>query len=312
VTGHFPSAEIVLGKSSDGNKQWHHIHNFPEIGLTFFYSSLANNKYMGNVFAIYPHINFSIIRKDNFLFTFRMGSGLGYITKSFERTENYKNIAIGSHLNAAINACFETYFRISKKISLNAGFGFTHFSNAAFKMPNLGINVPTVSAGVYYKFKESIVLPNKTDLSFSKKIQYQISLTGGLKELYPEGGSKFGTYSVSFCTLKPLNIKTSAGIGFDLFYDTSILQILKNDNNPVAHNYEILKPALCASYEILISKVSIYLQVGGYIYKISGNKLLYEKLSWRYYFSEHMFASIALKAHFPVADDFDFGIGYKF
>jgi hypothetical protein len=312
-TGHFPSLEITIGKITNGEKLWQRLYKFPDIGICFFYSGLANKEHLGNVIALYPYINFPMINCGFYKFSFRFGTGLGYITKPYNRTENYKDIAIGSHLNAAINLTFESNFKLSKKFILTTGIGLTHFSNSAFKTPNLGINIPTISLGAYYKLGENNFLSIKKDTVVNKKFQYLISVTGGIKEIYPEDGPKYGTYSLAFCVLKPLNFKNKLGLGFDLFYNSSIIKLLKNDSINISHNYEILRPGINLTYEIVISKISICLQFGTYVfakYKLQGD--VYEKLGWKYFITNHIFSTITLKANLVDADDFDLGIGYRF
>ncbi|MDD5570638.1 MAG: acyloxyacyl hydrolase [Bacteroidales bacterium] len=313
VTGHFPALEITAGKTTNGEKLWQRLYKYPDVGLCFFYSGLANKEHLGNVIALYPYINFPLINCKIYRLNFRFGTGLGYITKPFNRTENYKDIAIGSHLNAAINLTFESNFKLFENFILTTGIGLTHFSNAAFKTPNLGINIPTISLGTYYKFSRSVYLSFGKDTLVNKKLQYSVYVTGGIKEIYPEDGPKYGTYSLGFCALKPLSLKNRFGLGFDLFYNPSTIKLLENDSIYISHNYEIIRPGINLTYEIVISKISICVQVGTYVfakYKLQGD--VYEKLGWKYFITNHIFSTITLKAHSTVADDFDLGIGYKF
>ena len=313
TTGHFPSAEFSIGKATTGNKQWQSLYGYPEIGICLFYSGLANDTHLGKIFAIYPYINFPIFKSDIYKLSFRFGTGLSYITKPFSLQDNYKNFAIGSHLNAAINLHFENNFNITKQILFNIGIGLSHFSNGAFKMPNLGINIPTISSGVYYKFNKTKYLIEKKDTLINRKIKYLILATAGIKEINPVNGPKYGTYALSFCALKPMNLKKNIGIGLDLFYDSSTLQLLKNANKPPKSNIDIIKIGINATYEIIISKVSINIQLGDYLYNVDkSHGSVYEKLACRYYVSKSLFTEIALKANTTVADNFSIGVGYKF
>ena len=87
---HVPAFELSIIKDTYGKQIWEREHNYPIIGLSFFYSSLSNNPAVGQAFALYPFITFPIIRNTNHFLGFKLGLGLSYLTKVFDPLENYK------------------------------------------------------------------------------------------------------------------------------------------------------------------------------------------------------------------------------
>ena len=112
--GHTPSFELSLHRNTYGLHRWEVLHNYPAIGLTFYYSGLTGSQYcdeLGDVFALYPFINFPINTSQDSKITFKLGVGLSYLTKKFEPTENFHNYA-----RLACKCCHQPIIRISPTI----------------------------------------------------------------------------------------------------------------------------------------------------------------------------------------------------
>jgi hypothetical protein len=127
------------------------LHNYPSIGLTFYYSGFGNDSIsaeLGKVFALYPFINFPITPGESSRLTFKLGVGVSYLTNKFDPKENYHNYAIGSHVNASINLSFEYRQRIVDRLHWVTSAGLTHFSNGATRSPNMGINILSAATGL--------------------------------------------------------------------------------------------------------------------------------------------------------------------
>jgi hypothetical protein len=313
-TSHFSAFEINAGFQTFGKNPWDKLYNYPSIGCAFWYSDLGRSPYLGSAYALYPYMNFHLIDKKVFAFNFRFGIGLGYLSKKFDQYENYKGIAIGSHINAAISLLFETKWKINRQLFFISGIGLTHFSNAAFKTPNLGINIPTFNAGLtcFISKKQS----EKTDkklLIQSRKYEFNTFLAFGIKEMYPPLHRKYFTSSCSGILYKLHKQKNKFGLGLDFFYNTGNLTVLNLPTNDFNSNISIIRIGVSAAYELIYNHLSFLIQTGPYIRskdKSDGN--IYTRIGLRYSVSEHWFSNLTLKAHFGKADHIECGFGYKF
>ena len=315
TTDHFTAFELSVEKQTFGKKEWHQLYKYPQIGISLWHSQLANSPTLGNATAIFPYINFPLVKGKVLNFNFRFGTGLGYLSKCFDRTDNYKNIAIGSHLNAHFNLLFDLKLRVSSNINFSAGFDFAHFSNGAFKIPNLGINVPTLNLSLSYLFNKTPIKYIKHELlPITNKNEYLFVVNTGLKEIYPIGGKKFPVFDLSLGYNRKINHKSKIGLGLDFFYISSNLQSLKSDTTFNQKNkYQIIRPGINLAYELLFSKLSLIIQMGGYIYaRDNSDGYFYNRLSLRYPVYKNIFLNLALKTHFAKADFIELGIGYKF
>lgn len=319
---HFPSFEIGISKKTFGSSRWEFMYGYPVVGVALWYSNLGSSPYLGDAYALFPYINFPITPNKPTRLYFRTGIGLGYLTKHFDRLDNYKNIAIGSTLNAAVSLSLELRIRIMSRLHFNASMSLTHFSNGSMKTPNYGINIPSIYAGVAYKlskenkYQKRKLLPKLYPYEFDGKKFFNIQLGGGIgyKNMNAEVGGSYMVYAGYVNVMKQVSFKSRLGIGFDVSYDGTDQKIVETENGVEDESsLPYIKTGGNVGWELMISKVSFMLNVGGYFsgkYQKEGG--IYEKLSFLYYFNDHIYSSITLKAHYARADYITIGIGYNF
>ena len=319
--GHFPAFEFSMEKQTFGRQSWERAYNYPILGMTFLYSPLGNNPILGSSFALMPFINFPLYKTKAFTFGFRFSLGAGYLTKKFDRINNYKDIAIGSHINAAINLMFEARYRLSEYFTLTGGVSFQHFSNGSLKTPNYGLNVPLVSIGLAFKpvrdnkdIGDRYIAPTEPfSTTIRNSIEFNIGGALGYKNMTSELGHNYFVYHFFENTFFRVSRKSKVGIGLDLSYDESQKKILEMSDNPVSSPFQILRSGVNAAYELMLGKLGFITNLGIYLSgKEKTNGPLYEKLCFQYGFSKNFFAHVLLKVHFGRADYVGWGFGYKF
>lgn len=89
-----------------------------------------------------------LLRKKNANLRMGFAMGLGYISNPYDVKSNPTNRAIGSNGNAFGQVYLEHSRSLTKSIAMHFGVRFSHFSNGAWKAPNLGINIPSLSIGL--------------------------------------------------------------------------------------------------------------------------------------------------------------------
>ena len=317
---HTPSYEFSLHRNTYGVHRWEVLHNYPSIGLTFYYSDFGNDSIsaeLGKVFALYPFINFPITPSENSRLTFKLGVGVSYLTNRFDPKENYHNYAIGSHLNAAVNLSFEYRQRIMNRLHLVTSIGLTHFSNGATRAPNMGINIPSAATGLSWYLsspKEHIdkkLRPKNYLFEFDGKrhfvTDYQYTL--GFKDMSQQYGTHqyFFVHDLAANFMFQLTERDRLGIGFEFVYDDSD-KITKPDWNIY------LKPGLLFSYEMMLDRVSFMFNAGLRnnvpLNSSAFGMLFYQKVAARYYFNDNLFATLAFTTYDIKADFISIGIGY--
>lgn len=319
---HAPALELSLHRNTYGQHRWEVLHNYPSIGLTFYYSPLtfrnANvTNELGNVFALYPYINFPFNKSETSQLTFKLGVGVSYLTNKFHPTENYHNYAIGSHLNAAVNLSFEYRRRVSDRLTWVTSAGLTHFSNGATKTPNMGINIFSAATGFSWylrppkSFLDKRLRPVPYIFEFDGRRHFvtDVQYTVGYKDVSQQfGGSDFFlVHDLAAQVMLQLTERDRLGMGAELVVDNSD-RVTHPDWDRIA------KLGVLLSYEMMLDRVSFMFNMG-----IRNNEplpanafLFYQKVGLRYYFWNDLFASLSFTTYDIKADFISIGIGYHF
>jgi len=317
---HFPAFEFSIEKATWGKNRWEAVYAYPIIGLSVWYSPLGGFEEVGSAIAIYPFINFPLVKDEKQSLNFRLGIGLSYLTNHFHQTKNYKNFAIGSHLNVAGSLYLEYRRKVSKMITLSAGAGLTHFSNGAMKTPNFGMNLVTANIGMTAYLKtpnpqlNNKILPELYPFEFDgkKSLDFDVSISLGMKDMTQQVGERFLVYALAANIFKQISWKSKFGIGIDLTYDASDKYLLEWNGDPAENNWQILKPGINAAYQLIISRISFVFNFGFYLAgKERSEGDIYQRLTLRYLFTDQFFAKIAISSNWGKAEYIGFGIGYQ-
>jgi len=310
----FMNYEINFSKKVSGTQQWKEFYHNPIIGIDIMMSGLGRNPYLGSAYGILPNINFQIAGSKRVFFGFRLGAGIGYLSKCYYTEGNTQNIAIGSHFNAAVNLFFNLRVSCSKYIDFITGIAFTHYSNGAIRSPNLGINIPAINVGIGVKDKVDNYKKEKLGKVPREEKKFEVRLVGAFGLSDPVNLDFETTYSGSFTSyfLYNHNIKSKFGIVADIFYDERTVEDEVGGGAWVPLRTHFWRPALSAAYLVNISKFAIVIQLGSYVYTEYGTDgYVFERIGLQYLLFNHLIANLSLKAHFAKADHIEFGIGYK-
>lgn len=133
------------------NPSWHRYYGYPEVDLHAGYQSFNDPTVLGSAFYLYPEIRFFPF-SDRLLITpmISLGTGLAYLNKKYSLEDNPNNNSISSHINNATGIAMGFRYSPFPGHNLSAGVRLTHFSNAKFSSPNLGINVLSLDIGYTY------------------------------------------------------------------------------------------------------------------------------------------------------------------
>jgi hypothetical protein len=314
---HFNINEISLLYSTIGNDEFSKLYNHPVIGLSYIYTNLGHNNILGNAKALLPLVYFPLTNNRHFNIVFKTALGMGYISKPYNRLLNHKNNAIGTHINIAANIAYDLFWTVNERIKIKTEFGLTHFSNGAIKMPNLGINIPSVGLGFLLKINNTNIIYETQkqffDTTINKRINYTIIGTYAIAEISRPDGLKYDAYSLSFNASKELNLKHDFGIGLDLFYNNSNLFRLNQEAITVKNKLEIIRSGFSVLYDFKFDKMKFFAQMGYYIYaKDKNDGYIYHRFGLGYLINKHFILNLSLKTHFIRAEGIEWGGGYKF
>lgn len=295
------------------NEKFSSLYNSPEKGFSFLYQNF-NSNVLGEVIGGYRHFNYKLSTNTNNKLELITGFGLGYATKSYNAITNNKNHAIGSKLLASAYLKLQ-FFQLLKKerIRLNMGVSLIHFSNIAFKNPNLGINTVNLNLGINYLLeplkKEAI---NNKNIKVDKKIYFNIILRGGYNESLIIDSGLFPFYTVTFYGSKTINGYSTITFGTDYFKSEFLKNHIKNINIEKSEN-DYSRVGIFVGHELIQNNFSFISQIGYNIYyPFPYVSRIYERFGLKYKLSKHLFSEISMKINLFRAEALEIGLGYKF
>ncbi|MFM7667973.1 MAG: acyloxyacyl hydrolase [Bacteroidota bacterium] len=303
--------ELIWYRKQSGSKKWHQTYKLPEQGLSLFHGSVGNDSILGKFTGIYGFIHIPIIRPTNtFRLDWQFGSGLGYTPKMYDPINNPKNIAIGSHINGLIClGVYSKYYFGPNKLSV--GLDITHFSNGAFDVPNLGINIFYGSISYARRFGKINSKQNLIPLDEKYK-NWNLGATGifMMKETYNDNPKKYPVYGLNFYARKVFNPKAGLEVSLDLISKQAIKAYFPEIPKS---QWDIFQMGIFAAYLLPIDHFHFVFGMGAYIKdKIQPEDPVYHKIGMRYQFNNGVNLQWVLKTHFGRADYSEAGIGYCF
>ena len=316
ITEHPWGVRLVLNQKTDGSKPWHARYNYPDIGLTAVYINY-DNEILGSTFSIIPHYQFYLTRNKEKpgQFAYKIGLGLAYNSEKYDRETNNKNNVLSTDLSAGVLFELLYQYKITDHLGLYSSVSMTHFSNAAWKKPNSGINVFSLNIGLrYYLDPEPVeykVL--EEDEILNKAIGYTVSIAGGAHEAVRINTCTDPFFVVSAFVDKTLNQKSKLGLGLEWFYSESLKNFKEEDYFlPEDEDPDFNRIGLALSHELVVNEFSIISQAGYYVYDPYGVfDPIYLRLGLRRYFGDHFFGSVSVKSHAAKAEAGEFAIGYR-
>ena len=317
---HFPAFEINLQKATFGKHRWEAEYGYPLLGISLWYSGLGGFPEIGSAIALYPTINFPIVHNKNQSLNFKVGLGLGYLTNHFNRINNYKNFAIGSHFNIAASLFFEYRIKLSKMLIFKTGVGLTHFSNGSMKTPNYGLNILTASVGIssYFsnpnKLQSKKITPELYSYEFDgrKYLSVEFATAMAYKNMDEQYGSSYFVFAAFTNIMARVSYKSKVGLGLDLTNDGSDKQILESKYVEVENTMQLTKTGVNIAYELVMDRMSVLVNAGMYLNGLDRSEgELYQRFTLKYFIADKIFANIVLSTHLGKAEYIGFGLGYQ-
>ncbi len=316
---HFPAFEINIGKETFGLERWQAMYQYPVIGISYWNSQLGNSKFLGSANAVFPYVNYPLWRNKKQELNFRVGLGLAYLTKRFDRINNYKYIAIGSHLNAAINLMAEYRYRISPRMQTSVGFALMHFSNGSTKTPNYGINTPAINLAFAYRLsKENSYMSRKVipklfkyEFPGTSSIDFSFGTIIAFKDMGNEYEKSFMIYTLTGNAMKTISFKSSVGLEADLTMNRSDNYIADHKNITYERPVDLLRFGVGPVYHLNMSNLSYNFGLAFYLKGLMAPEKFYFKVGLKYQITPKVYANISLRTHFGQADFVGLGVGLK-
>ncbi len=313
IMGHIAKEHAFAGEISymiqpKGRRNWQEAYRYPVYGVTAFFGSVGNKELLGNYGGAFAFINFNFVKRKRYTLSGKMGCGLGFSGKYYDSESNILNVAVSTPISAHITMALENRFVFGRH-SINASIDATHFSNGAFKVPNLGLNLPFFSVGYGYKVKETRDT-TFTHSEFKKKWEFGAVAFGSAKEIFPTEGRKYPVLGLNLVSRRYFGPRAGMELTFDVISKQSILGYKPQVPKTQA---DIIQMGVFVGYLLPLDHFHLITGMGVYVRdKYSPQDAFYHRVGMRYIFDNGININLVLKSHWARADYVEYGIGYTF
>lgn len=311
VEGHAPAVELFAERQVSGNQHWHHDYALPSYGIGVLYTGMANSDRIGAGVRVLPYLFLPFAQRERSAFGIRIGWGVGYIAKPFDRTENAKQIAIGSRINTAIQIMPE-YHREDGRLAFRFGIGLDHWSNGSFRLPNLGLNYLSANLGVRYQLGTPAVAVPRPMVGDPLELlcEWSVVISAFASETARPLSGQYSVFSIVGQRQWQLSPKSHIMAGVDLFNKGSLVTVHPEMKEKDRAAYTQL--GVHGGYALGFGRAELYLHMGAYAYSpVEDEAPLFHRVGMRYRTGERLIWNMALKSHYAVADHWEFGVGYR-
>ncbi|MFN3405765.1 MAG: acyloxyacyl hydrolase [Cytophagaceae bacterium] len=304
--------ELDYIRRCSGVKPWQRSYKNLYSGYSLYYYHFDHKKPIGDLAAFLTYLSKPIFRTKRIEMLYRIAFGIGYVEKRFHESKNSNNFLISARINHALNGQITLRAKISEKVVISTGVGLLHLSNGAFKMPNLGINVPSAFLGIGINSGKSCNVIKDSLPEFRKKIDWNIAVSAGLKELPSQRGNKYFAGSVSVYPNFRVTRKSGLNAGLDYFYDKSSDQFFHDNPDKIVSELpeHYMRVGVAAGHELYFGKFAMLTQIGYYLYDpVKAYEKIYQRYGLKFYLHDKFYISYALRAHFGRAEIVEYSMG---
>ena len=309
-------------KTPRPDSKWKERYNYLDWGFVLIHQDFHNSKLGTTTGLNYTTTHYLLNRNNKNQFNLQIGFGAGYNSDPLDLETNLSNIVMSTHAlftqHIKVNYKYPNLF---KKIGVNAGITFSHFSNGALKKPNLGLNTVFLNIGLNFHDNKNVVVYERLDKK--EKIEKQplnffINLGVGAHETIPNLGTKPVYYASAYLS-KRLSYKSGISFGFDFFNSQSIKDLADyneiNGFDQTGHKINDHKQfAVFLGKETYFNTLSFDFKIGYYLYRpVPGKTAIYETVSFKRYFSpkKNTAISLNLKTHLFEAEHITIGYHHQ-
>lgn len=329
--GLYQSYSLKYGIHTDGRQLWEQLYGYPVWGFGFYQAFYMNdNNELGNPIALYSFIGLPLKRYKKWNLNFEIGFGLAGNWNAHQLLEGGYYYPIGSFATVFIDAGLNASFPLGKHFYLTGGLTFTHFSNGAVKLPNLGVNMGGARIELQYTFNERPAFIKEPVPTYLKEWEWIALVAPSMRqvafEYINETGDTvatafdYGILSFSTTFNRQISHKIKFGAGADVSFnaafgaDTVMVNGIPQ-KSPLDAAEKILV-GVYPSFELVLGKLSMIAQPGFYVYQteIDGYDApsTYQRIGVKYHFWDHLVVGINIRAvNFSVADFIEWNIGYR-
>ena len=208
---------------------------------------------------------------------------------------------------------------IWNRLGFHFGVAVIHYSNANVRAPNTSTNTFAFNAGLIYDLGngEKLEYIKREKVKVKEPVKVNLAFRSGINESDVVGSGQFPFYIFSAYADKRLSRKSAVQFGADLFFSNFLKDLIRFQSTSfpemdVDADTDFKRVGMFVGHELFISRLSINLQLGYYVYyPFDFEGRTYNRVGLKYYFGKKLFGALTLKSHGAKAEALEFGIGLR-
>lgn len=336
---HYTAFSLKYGISSKGDNWKDYAYGLPTIGVGLYMANFYRDHDLGIPFSLFLFQGATLHQfNPRLTLNYEWNLGASFNWKHYDAFNNPDNIALGSSVNVHVGGNLFLKWRLSQKLDLSTGLGFTHFSNGASALPNRGLNMANAFVELIYHFnREEPILPLSNPYqapAFKKHIDHDFMLlissreakvdTVGTGLASPYTDRKFKVLGLSYAYMFSNSYRYKWGPSIEATYDESSGITCRREEHPETHKMhdrtrmgkvkDRFSIGLSLKGEMSMPGYSVFANLGYDV--IHGNKKderLYQILGVKVFLKENLFGTFGIRAtNFGSAQYLFWNLGYTF
>ena len=310
---------FILGvnKKTFGYEEWEETFNYPDTGFSLVYQDMKTTT-LGKNIGLYGHYNFYFFKRN---MQFRIGQGIAYNTNPYEKNQNFRNNAYGTHLMSSTYLMLN-YHRenVARGLGFKAGISLVHYSNANVKAPNTSTNTFAFNAGLVYDLDGGETIPfikNDENPILEESVKYNLVFRTGVNESDVINSGQFPFYIFSAYADKRVGKLSAIQLGTDVYFSNFLKDLIRFQSIAfpeleVNADDDYKRVGIFLGHELFVNKISVVTQLGYYVYyPFDFEGQVYNRVGIKRYFGKQWFGAITLKSHGAKAEAVEFGVGIR-
>jgi hypothetical protein len=299
MKGNFFGGEVVYHLNMLNNKaDWARMLHVKDISFAasfrdfdgvYLVHTPNTNGFLGQSYGLTSRLNISLFNAGKTEMFFTPGFGFAYATQTYYTNDNP---LVGSHINFTAQVGLKLATPISSSTRLLAGVDLYHYSNAAVKLPNDGVNSLNASVGIDHDLDSKGPATSKSIFGSEGKSSFEFAVNFGKRGLVQQGGgiekspdnvaiqkaSTSKLYNAGFYAGYSYRLNPLIGlkIGTDAVYYTTTLDTIQETNAPYHHfyatyeelasSYDKWRVGISAGTDIWLGRVVFDINYGQYVH----------------------------------------------